>query len=320
MIVMATLQLNNGERIFTEIRTATFRKEQFDYVHTGIIDADGETWTTTEVDEANVNQVWNQYRVKHGIPFPDEIIRLREYYGLSAAKMAEILGFGINQYRYYENGEVPNESNARIIIAIRDKDTFLEFLDTSRDKLGERDYLKIKKKVEGLGKFQRPSATPDSYTGYVSYNTEKVRDIVLYLINKMGSVFVTKMNKLLFYCDFLSYRRTGFGITGLKYIAMQYGPVPENWGQVYDTLKDVEMNECILPNQSSGIKLESNANSELTHISEEERMILDVICARFSKMSARDISLESHQEKGWIENSPTKTRIDYNYAFDLSMR
>lgn len=317
---MATLKLNDGERFFTEIRTATFRKEQFDYVHTGIIDADGETWTTTELDEANVNQVWNQYRVKHGIPFPDEIIRLREYYGLSAAKMAEILGFGINQYRYYENGEVPNESNARIIIAIRDKDTFLEFLDVSRDKLGERDYLKVKKKVVGLGKFQRPSTVPDSDTGYVSYSTDKVRDIVLYLINKMGSVFVTKMNKLLFYCDFLSYRRTGFGMTGLKYIAMQYGPVPENWGKVYDSLKDIEMNECILPNQSSGIRLESTVSYDATSISEEERAVLEDVCHRFSEMNAKDISSESHKEKGWIENNLNKSHIDYKYAFDLSMQ
>lgn len=317
---MATLKLNDGERLFTEIRTVTFRKEQFDYIHTGIIDADGETWTTTDLDEANVNQVWNQYRVKHGIPFPDEIIRLREYYGLSAAKMAEILGFGINQYRYYENGEVPNESNARIIIAIRDKDTFLEFLDASRDKLGERDYMKVKKKVEGLGMYQRPSTVPDSDTGYVSYNTDKVRDIVLYLINKLRSVFVTKMNKLLFYCDFLSYRRTGFGMTGLKYIAMQYGPVPENWGKVYDSLKDIEMNECILPNQSSGIRLESTVSYNATSISEVERAVLDDVCLRFSEMNAKDISSENHKEKGWIENSHTKSHIDYKYAFDLSMQ
>lgn len=319
---MTTLKLNDGERIFTERRTATFRKEQFDYIHTGIIDADGETWTTTELDEANINQVWNQYRVKHGIPFPDEIIRLREYYGLSAAKMAEILGFGINQYRYYENGEAPNESNARIIIAIRDKETFLEFLDASRDKLGERDYLKIRKKVETLGTFPRATTAPNARNGYVSYNADKVRKIVSYLINKMGSVFVTKMNKLLFYCDFISYRRTGFGMTGLKYIAMQYGPVPENWGTVYSSLEGIEMNESILPNQSSGIKLDRSMDSvgSPSTLSESEQQILEDVYERFKYMNARDVSLESHKEKGWIENHASKSIINYEYAFDLSIQ
>lgn len=316
---MATLKLNDGERIFTEKRTATFRKEQYDYIHTGIIDTFGETWTTTEQDEANVNQVWNQYRVKHGMPFPEEIIRLRKYYGLSAAKMAEILGFGINQYRYYENGEVPNESNARMIIAIRDKETFLEFLDASKEKLTSKDYEKIREKVIVLEVFQRSAEPPSATNGYVSYNKDKLRDVVLYIIQRVGSTFVTKMNKLLFYTDFLSYKRSGFGLTGLRYIAMQYGPVPENWGMVYNTLPGVEMNECILPNQSSGIRIESHLNLNLCALSEREKEILDDVCDRFENMNAREISLESHKEKGWIENNSSKSVIDYKYAFDLSL-
>ena len=75
-------KLRNNERYFSELRTATFRKEQFDYIHTGIIDENGEMWTTTELDEANINQVYNQYRKRHGIPFPDEIIELRKHYGV----------------------------------------------------------------------------------------------------------------------------------------------------------------------------------------------------------------------------------------------
>ena len=110
-----------GEKYFQEVRTITFRKEEFSYIHTGIIDEEGEMWTTTEMDEANIFQVYNQYRVKHGIPFPGEISGIREHYGLSAAKMAQILGFGINQYRMYEDGEVPSVSNARTIIAPGEK-------------------------------------------------------------------------------------------------------------------------------------------------------------------------------------------------------
>ncbi|MDE5881336.1 MAG: helix-turn-helix domain-containing protein [Muribaculaceae bacterium] len=68
--------------------------------------------------------MYNQYRVRHGIPFPDEIAGIREHYGLSAAKMAQILGLGINQCRMYENGEVPSVSNARTIIAAHEKDVF----------------------------------------------------------------------------------------------------------------------------------------------------------------------------------------------------
>ena len=62
-------------------------------------DADGESFTTTESDSIWYNQVTNQYREKYGVPYTDEIIALRRRYGLSAAKMSVILGFGANQYR-----------------------------------------------------------------------------------------------------------------------------------------------------------------------------------------------------------------------------
>ena len=98
---MESNKLSPGERYFQEVRTANFRKEEYSYIHTGIIDENGDQWTTTELDEANLFQVYNQYRVRHAIPFPDEICAIRRHYGLSAAMMSRILGFGINQYRMY---------------------------------------------------------------------------------------------------------------------------------------------------------------------------------------------------------------------------
>ena len=75
----------------------------------------GESFTTTELDVFNLNQVYNKYREKHNIPFPDQIMELRKKYKLSASVMSKILGFGINSYRNYENGEVPSISNANLI-------------------------------------------------------------------------------------------------------------------------------------------------------------------------------------------------------------
>ncbi len=315
---MGNFILNEGEKLFCERRKATFRKEEYEYIHTGIIDRNGQMWTTTEQDEANINQIYNQYRVKHGTPFPDEIIYLRKYYGLSAAKMSEILGFGINQYRYYEYGEVPSDSNARIMMAIRDKNTFIGFLESAKILLGEREYSKIKNKIERLDPIPLRSTIPSSSNGYISFNVAKTRDIVLYYINKMGGVFVTKMNKLLFYTDFLSYRRRGYGMTGLTYKAMQFGPVPSKWGKVYDSLSDIDMNESIL-NQSSGIKLESRIKPDDKKLTESDRQILKDVCERFAKKTASEISIESHQEQGWLDNATQKGIIDYSYAFSLSM-
>lgn len=313
------IKLADGERLFTELRTVVFRKEGFDYIHVGIVDKNGDSWTTTELDEANTNQIYNQYRVRHGIPFPDEICALRKYYGLSALKMSEILGFGVNQYRYYENGEMPSISNARMLVAIRDKRTFLSFLEASMRIIGEKDYAKIHRHIMGLPEYECPKNQPSALSGYVLYSLERTAAAVKYFIKEMGGVFVTKMNKLLFYTDFLCYRRKGYGLTGLEYAALPYGPVPENWGRVYDSIPDIRMDEYVFPDMMSGIELNSEAEPDMTVFDETEVCVLKDVAERFKDTKAGEISQISHKERGWMDNHEGKMPIDYSYAFELSM-
>ena len=60
--------------LLSEPSTLVFRKETFHYVHQFYECQDShERFTTSELDEANLAQVYNQYRAKYGIPFPEEI-------------------------------------------------------------------------------------------------------------------------------------------------------------------------------------------------------------------------------------------------------
>lgn len=306
-----------GEKYFQEVRTITFRKDEFSYIHTGIIDEDGEMWTTTEMDEANIFQVYNQYRVRHGIPFPDEISGIREHYGLSAAKMAQILGFGINQYRMYEDGEVPSVSNARTITAAREKDIFMSFVEASKSEMNEQEYLRIRKKVEAAKGDYKPTGQPSEYTGFRSMSLDKIADIVRLIIANLGSTFVTKMNKLLFYADFIHYKKHGYGITGLTYKALPFGPVPEHWGTLYSSLPGIDMEEFVYPSGQSGIRLEAITPAENV-LSESEVATIDAVCEYFGNMSAGEISQASHLEKGWIENKDNRSAISYQDAFALN--
>lgn len=319
---MDSNKLLPGEKYFQEIRTVTFRKEDFSYVHTGIIDEEGEMWTTTEMDEANIFQVYNQYRIRHGIPFPDEIASIREHYGLSAAKMSQILGFGINQYRMYEDGEVPSVSNARTIIAAREKDVFMSFVEASRSEMNEQEYLRIIRKVEAADGDYNQVGQPSEYSGFRSVSFEKIADIVQMIIANIGPTFVTKMNKLLFYADFIHYKRHGYGITGLTYKALPFGPVPEHWGTLYSTLPGINMEEYVYPGGQSGIRLEAKGNAEnaLTDniLNETERADIDKVCVYFAEMNAGEISSTSHLEKGWIKNKDTRSSISYQEAFSLN--
>ena len=314
---MENNKLLPGEKYFQEVRTTTFRKEEYSYIHTGIMDEDGEMWTTTEMDEANIFQVYNQYRLKHGIPFPDEISAIREHYGLSAAKMSQILGFGINQYRMYEDGEVPSVSNARTIIAAREKDVFMSFVEASKSEMSEQEYLRIKKKVEAAIGDYKPIVQPSEYTGFRSLSTDKVANVVRLIISTIGSTFVTKMNKLLFYADFIHYKNHGYGITGITYKALPFGPVPEHWGTLYSSLPGINMEEFVYPSGQSGVKLEAIKNTD-NILDESELCTIENVCALFSNMSAGEISQTSHLEKGWIDNKDNRSSISYQDAFALN--
>ena len=102
-------------RVVYEPDVWEMRGEKYPFVHIAFRDDENnEQFTTTESDMICFDQVANQYREKHGIPYTDEIVALRKRYGVSATKMAQILGFGTNQYRLYEMGEVPSESNGKM--------------------------------------------------------------------------------------------------------------------------------------------------------------------------------------------------------------
>ena len=134
-----------------ETRTWDFRGESYEYIHATWLCADtGEKFTTDETDNAGYLQVTNQYRVKYGIPFTDEIVAIRERYGVSAAKMSLILGIGTNQWRLYETGEVPSVSNGRMIRSIMDPNVFLGYVRSSRFILDEKEYNKLYYRITAI--------------------------------------------------------------------------------------------------------------------------------------------------------------------------
>ncbi len=58
-------------------RSMNFRKETVEIVfHYYICEDSKEQFTTTALDELNMNQVYSRYRDKFNIPFPDEIARI----------------------------------------------------------------------------------------------------------------------------------------------------------------------------------------------------------------------------------------------------
>ena len=316
-------------RVVYEPDTWEMRGEVYPYIHIAFRDDEnGEQFTTTESDTVCFEQVANQYRERHGIPYVDEIVALRERYGVSATKMALILGFGTNQYRLYETGEVPSESNGKMIRSAMNPSVFLDLVRSSRNQLTDKEYLKISKRVEEeiaeeQSKRQEQWEAARLFrtgrgraNGFAPQSPERLKNLLLHILEQMGETFQTKMNKVLFYIDFLSYRERGMAISGLAYQAMEFGPVPQRWDRVYSAFDDVEQREKQVQGQEC-LSLWANGTADMSGFSAGEMAVIDKVCEFMMKMTSREASLMSHKEPMWNAHVEKQELIPFSEAFSL---
>ena len=310
-----------------------FRKEEFKiWYHYFECTSTQEAFTNSELDEINMNQVYNQYREKYGIPFPAEITRIREKYTISASKISEILGLGTNIYRLYENGEMPSVSNGRLISTIEKPLAFLQQVEASNHFLTSKEITKFTAHVRKMQEQENKDPwsyifeekifvdhRPSEYNGYRSPDLSKIAKVITYFSNELET-YKTKVNKLLFYADFLMYKRTAHSMTGITYKAIPYGPVPAEYDKMYIKLCDDEMiniKPIAFSDGNYGEKIIGKEN-DMEDFSKIEQEVLLEVLKQFKNSTTKEVVDISHEEPAWIENEPSREKISYQkYAFDL---
>jgi transcriptional regulator with XRE-family HTH domain len=317
-----------------EWRTMNFRKDEFTVLfHSFICDETGEKFEDGIFAQLNYTQLINQYREKYSIPFPEQIIAIRKKYDISASKMSEILGFGINGYRQYENGEVPSQSNARLIQLADDPREFKKLVslcntvDVKKKEhlfkktqllLEEQKNTKFEKQLEH---YFVEAYLPNTFTGYKMPNLKKFTEMVVFFSEKLQP-WKTKLNKLLFYADFAMHKQSGYSISGIQYRAIPMGPVPHNFNSIFEYLAkndDVDINYTAFPDGGTGEQFKQTPNRAFnpTIFNTHEISMLEEIAERFKLTTTQEIIELSHKERAWQENKDEKKIIDYKYSFDL---
>lgn len=304
-----------------------FRKEKFRvHVRYYVCEDTGEQFTTTEQDTLQFNDLYSQYRIKHGIPFPDEIKEIRLKYGLNYSQISRILGFGANQYAKYEAGEVPSESNGKMITTIKNKTVLVDLLQACKDAFLPSEYKRI---MASISQSEMQSDEQSAlfsiifydnkrtiFNGYGYKNINKLFEMVRYIIRRSGEIFPTKLNKLMFYADFHNYRQTGMSISGLQYRALAYGPVPDHYATIYDNIPGVEKKIVEAHNMVSTL-LSCNFQEEYPLLSTIEKQSIDHIVDLLGNLSVKEIIEKSHEEPGWQKCSVAHCHIAFDQAFDL---
>jgi hypothetical protein len=248
--------------------------------------------------------------------------------------MSEVLGFGVNVYRNYEAGEIPNASNARLIQLAQDPREFKKLVELSGT-LNEKDREKVIKianelhrKVDSsdfsLTSFLMGNLTADEQTGYRRPSLEKFTEMVVYITKKsQPNLWKVKINKMLFYADFLNFKKEVHSISGCRYRAIDMGPVPNNFNSLFEHISNndhVDITVTSFPNGSIGEQFEPNENREFNGsvLSPTEIETLNEVVAKFKKIKTPEIIEMSHGEEAWEKNFRSGKRlINYLDAFKL---
>ena len=314
-----------------EKRVLEFRKESFEIMYHSYRCMDtGEEFEDDQLGDLNLNQVYNAYRARHRFPFAEEIKEIRSRYDLPATTMSQILGFGVNQYRLYETGEVPSETNARLIQMAGNPDEFSRLIELSDISEGKQKE-KLLKKIDELKREQSAGrvitertlgvSMPSEYNGYRKTSPEKAYHMVRFFADGLKPL-KTALNKLLFYADFYHFKKSGMGISGLQYRAIQWGPVPSQFDYLFKMAEESQIINLRYELWEGNKEMVSIDPSEEVSFRQElfredEIESLDTVLNTFKKMKTGQLVDISHGESAWKDNIEQKSLISYTNAFDL---
>lgn len=148
------------------------------------------------------------------------------------------------------------------------------------------------------------------------------KNAVLYFIKYCNNQYLhaTKLNKLLYYLDFIYFRDHKKSVTGDTYIHEGYGPVPARIDEILAKLKSEGTidTESVPYNDTEMINFQLKDDSKLNEsvFSQEQKKLLKQICDEFGNWPTEKIVAQTHLEAPWFYSKPYEI-VDYAYARDI---
>jgi hypothetical protein len=147
----------------------------------------------------------------------------------------------------------------------------------------------------------------------------KFRELILYVARKSESdpgFGATKLNKILFFCDFLAYRAFGESITGHRYQKLEHGPAPRALKPI---LKKMEKaGECVFVERDHfgypQTRIVARREPDFSLFSAKEIDLIGSVIEELRDSNATQVSELSHQFIGW-QVARMKEDIPYSTVF-----
>ena len=291
----------------------------------------GEEFYCEELDNATLLHAYNEYRRKHKLLLPEEIRKIREQYNLSQRGFARLLNWGDKTICRYENGAIQDKAHNSLLLFLREPENMRIFLTENEVSLDEKQKKKLLDTVDrleqdsefrvGIRLFDHFfSRIPCEENGFKGFDYEKLCAMVLFFANKCTEILKTKLMKLLNYADMVFYKENGISISGLKYVHLPYGPVPDNFDMLIGKMTADHIVHIEVTFDNGYEKHYVIPECEVTSraLSEAEIEVLERVYEKFKDFGSVQISDYSHQEKGYCSTQQGEI-ISYSYAADIQL-
>ena len=232
---------------------------------------------------------------------------LRKRAGISQQRLAEMMGVSRTTITQIENGKrkVSADELARLS----------EIYNLSVDNLL---FSKEEPEVIFAEKQEEKEMESPIRINVPQRNLEKFKEVLLYILNKVGSkpnIGETVLYKLLYFADFDFYEKYEEQLIGATYIKNRYGPTPIEFEKIVAEIMDKEI-----------IKVKSKyydypqrkylplRKADLSKLRANEIEVIDKVLDKLSDMNANQISDYSHDDVPWLTTEDNEV-IEYESVF-----
>lgn len=135
----------------------------------------------------------------------------------------------------------------------------------------------------------------------IEFNEQKFKELILYIATQCKDDArwgATKLNKQLFFADFLAYGKLGYPITGAEYMALERGPAPKRLLPIREAM--IEDGDICLERRGYQERIVADRQPDLAGFSPQELELVNYVIGALRDNDAEEVSNLSHQFLGWM--------------------
>lgn len=235
------------------------------------------------------------------------IRRLREERCWSQEQLAQEIGIAREALSAVEN--------AKRDIKAAELGKIADVLGVSTDQLlGRVPLTKVT-----LGQTSKAPKEPLPRINVPAKNVSKFREVLLYILNKVGArpnVGQTVLYKMLYFIDFDYYEKYEEQIIGATYQKNHFGPTPIEFKKIVEQMIQEGDLELVKSKyfQKEQVKYLPHRSANLALLSAREVQLVDEVVNRLADKSASQVSEYSHGDVPW-QVTDDMEYIDYETVF-----